>query len=224
MGSAYRGGRALLAAMLLAAPAHAEKKYGPGVSDKEIKLGQTMSYSGALSVFGTIGRTEAAYFEKLNAAGGINGRKINLISLDDGYAPPENGRADAQAGRAGRSARSVQLARYADQCRDPQIRQRAQGAAPVPVDGRFQMGRSSALSLDHGLGAQLSAGSADLCEVHPEELPACEDRHALPERRLRQRLPEGISGRSGRTQRADDRRVRPLMSRPTRPWIRRSPC
>ena len=47
-----------------------------------------MSYSGPLSVFGTIGRAEAAYFEKVNAAGGINGRKIKLISLDDGYAPP----------------------------------------------------------------------------------------------------------------------------------------
>jgi branched-chain amino acid transport system substrate-binding protein len=79
---------ALLAAMVLAVPCHAQKKYGPGASDKEIKLGQTMPYSGPLSVFGTIGRAEAAYFEKLNAAGGINGRRINLISLDDGYAPP----------------------------------------------------------------------------------------------------------------------------------------
>ncbi len=65
-------------AALVAAPVHAEKKYGPGASDKEIKLGQTVSYSGALSVFGTIGRVEAAYFEMLNAAGGINGRKITL--------------------------------------------------------------------------------------------------------------------------------------------------
>jgi branched-chain amino acid transport system substrate-binding protein len=78
----------LLATILLAASGYAQKKYGPGASDKEIKLGQTMSYSGPLSVFGTIGRAEAAYFEKVNAAGGINGRKITLISLDDGYAPP----------------------------------------------------------------------------------------------------------------------------------------
>jgi ABC-type branched-subunit amino acid transport system substrate-binding protein len=90
MRTAHRAaGVALFASMLLAGPTHAEKKYGPGASDKEIKLGQTMSYSGALSVFGTIGRTEAAYFDKINAAGGINGRKINLISLDDGYAPPK---------------------------------------------------------------------------------------------------------------------------------------
>jgi ABC-type branched-subunit amino acid transport system substrate-binding protein len=80
---------ALVAAILLAAPGHAQKKYGPGASDKEIKLGQTVSYSGPLSVFGTIGRAEAAYFEKVNDEGGINGRKITLISLDDAYAPPK---------------------------------------------------------------------------------------------------------------------------------------
>jgi branched-chain amino acid transport system substrate-binding protein len=79
---------AFLATILLAAPGHAQKKYGPGASDKEIKLGQTMSYSGPLSVFGTVGRAAAAYFEKVNAGGGINGRKINFVSLDDGYAPP----------------------------------------------------------------------------------------------------------------------------------------
>ena len=67
-------GVALLAAAL--APALAEKKYGPGATDKEIKLGQTVSYSGPLSVFGTIGRVEAAYFEMLNASGGINGRRV----------------------------------------------------------------------------------------------------------------------------------------------------
>src|SRR6478609_10321828 len=64
-----------------------EKKYGPGVSDTEIKIGQTMPYSGPLSAYGTIGKAEAAYFEKINAEGGINGRKIKLISLDDGFNP-----------------------------------------------------------------------------------------------------------------------------------------
>ena len=80
---------ALVSALLCAAPGYAQKKYGPGASDKEIKLGQTVSYSGPLSVFGTIGRAELAYFEKVNAEGGINGRKITLVSLDDAYAPPK---------------------------------------------------------------------------------------------------------------------------------------
>jgi branched-chain amino acid transport system substrate-binding protein len=67
----------------------AEPKYGPGASDTEIKLGQTMPYSGPASAYGTIGKTEAAYFQMINDQGGINGRKINLISYDDGYSPPK---------------------------------------------------------------------------------------------------------------------------------------
>jgi branched-chain amino acid transport system substrate-binding protein len=66
----------------------AEKKYDPGASDTEIKIGQTMPYSGPASAYGTIGKVEAAYFAKINEEGGINGRKINLVSLDDGYSPP----------------------------------------------------------------------------------------------------------------------------------------
>src|SRR5512133_3169602 len=73
---------------LAALPAVGEKKYGPGVTDTEIKLGQTMPYSGPASAYGTIGKSEAAYFEMLNSRGGVNGRKIRLISLDDGYSPP----------------------------------------------------------------------------------------------------------------------------------------
>jgi ABC-type branched-subunit amino acid transport system substrate-binding protein len=67
----------------------AEKKYGPGASDTEIKIGNIMPYSGPASAYGVIGKTEAAYFNKINAEGGINGRKINFISYDDGYSPPK---------------------------------------------------------------------------------------------------------------------------------------
>ena len=61
----------------------------PGVTDTEIKIGQTMPYSGPVSAYGVIGRTEAAYFKMINEQGGVNGRKINLISLDDAYSPPK---------------------------------------------------------------------------------------------------------------------------------------
>ena len=67
----------------------AQKKYDPGATDAEIKIGQTMPYSGPASAYGTIGRIEAAYFKKVNDEGGINGRKLNLITLDDGYSPPK---------------------------------------------------------------------------------------------------------------------------------------
>ena len=66
----------------------ADKKYGPGVTDTEIKLGQTMPYSGPASSLGIIGKAEMAYFAMVNASGGVNGRKITLISLDDGFSPP----------------------------------------------------------------------------------------------------------------------------------------
>src|SRR5277367_1207683 len=67
----------------------AQKKYDSGASDTEIKIGNIMPYSGPASAYGVIGKTEAAYFRKINAEGGINGRKINFISYDDGYSPPK---------------------------------------------------------------------------------------------------------------------------------------
>jgi ABC-type branched-subunit amino acid transport system substrate-binding protein len=79
---------ALVAAMTATA-AHAQKKYDPGASDTEIKIGNIMPYSGPASSYGVIGKTEAAYFNKINAEGGINGRKINFISYDDAYSPPK---------------------------------------------------------------------------------------------------------------------------------------
>jgi branched-chain amino acid transport system substrate-binding protein len=67
----------------------AQKKYDTGATDTEIKIGNIMPYSGPASAYGVIGKTEAAYFNKINAEGGINGRKINFISYDDAYSPPK---------------------------------------------------------------------------------------------------------------------------------------
>ncbi len=69
--------------------AFAQKKYDTGATDTEIKIGNIMPYSGPASAYGIIGKTEAAYFNKINSEGGINGRKINFISYDDGYSPPK---------------------------------------------------------------------------------------------------------------------------------------
>jgi len=68
-------------------PAMAQKAYGPGVSDTEIKIGNIVPYSGPASSYGTIGKTLRGYFNRTNEQGGINGRKINLLSVDDGYNP-----------------------------------------------------------------------------------------------------------------------------------------
>jgi ABC-type branched-subunit amino acid transport system substrate-binding protein len=114
----------------VAQPAMAQKKYGPGVSDTEIKLGQTMPYSGPASPIGVIGKMESAYFKMINAQGGVNGRKINLISLDDGFSPSktveqtrslvEGEEVLAIVSTLG-SATNIAIAKYLNQKKVPQI-------------------------------------------------------------------------------------------------------
>jgi branched-chain amino acid transport system substrate-binding protein len=80
---------AALAATLMGGTAFAQKKYDTGATDTEIKVGNINPYSGPASSYGVIGKTIDAYFKKINAEGGINGRKITFISYDDGYSPPK---------------------------------------------------------------------------------------------------------------------------------------
>jgi ABC-type branched-subunit amino acid transport system substrate-binding protein len=89
MFSIHRRQLAATLALLMALPlaAQAQKKYDTGADDKEIRIGNLVPYSGPASAYGTTGKAMAAYFDKLNAEGGINGRKVKFISLDDGYNP-----------------------------------------------------------------------------------------------------------------------------------------
>ena len=80
---------AVSAAALAVGSRPARAANAPGVTDSEIKIGQTMPYSGPASAYGVIGKADVAYFKMINEQGGINGRKLNLISLDDGYSPPK---------------------------------------------------------------------------------------------------------------------------------------
>jgi branched-chain amino acid transport system substrate-binding protein len=80
---------ALAALAATSSGALAQKKYDIGATDTEIKIGNIMPYSGPASAYGVIGKTEEAYFRKINAEGGINGRKVNFVSYDDGYSPPK---------------------------------------------------------------------------------------------------------------------------------------
>jgi branched-chain amino acid transport system substrate-binding protein len=80
---------AAVAAALSASSAYAQKKYDSGASDTEIKIGQTVPFSGPASAYATIGRAQAAYIKMINDQGGVNGRKINLIQYDDAYSPPK---------------------------------------------------------------------------------------------------------------------------------------
>ena len=80
---------AVIAFAALSGSALAQKKYDPGASDTEIKIGNIMPYSGPASAYGMIGKAEAAYFRMINDKGGINGRKFTFITYDDGYSPPK---------------------------------------------------------------------------------------------------------------------------------------
>jgi branched-chain amino acid transport system substrate-binding protein len=80
---------ATFALALSASSASAQKKYDTGATDTEIKIGQTVPFSGPASAYATIGKAQAAYFNMINAQGGVNGRKINLIQYDDAYSPPK---------------------------------------------------------------------------------------------------------------------------------------
>jgi branched-chain amino acid transport system substrate-binding protein len=79
----------VVAIALSASSAHAQKKYDIGATDTEIKIGQTVPFSGPASAYAGIGKTQAAYIKMINEQGGINGRKINLIQYDDAYSPPK---------------------------------------------------------------------------------------------------------------------------------------
>ncbi len=122
---------AALVALFGVGAVRAEPKYGPGASDKEIKLGQTAPYSGPASIFSLNAKVELAYFKMLNETqGGINGRKINLISLDDAYSPPktveqtrklvEDDEVLAIVGMVGTLA-NVAVAKYLNSKKVPQI-------------------------------------------------------------------------------------------------------
>jgi hypothetical protein len=146
----------LVSAAVMATPASAQKKYDPGASDTEIKIGNIMPYSGPASAYGTIGKAQAAYFNKINAEGGINGRKINFITYDDAYSPPEGRRAGTQAGRERRGVTGVPAARHAVELGNPEVHEHEESPAALRGDRRDQMGRSAELSMDHGVAAQLS--------------------------------------------------------------------
>ena len=126
-----------------------------GVTATEIKIGNTNPYSGPASAYGTIGKAIGAYFKKVNDEGGVNGRKINYITYDDALQPAQ-GRGDGpQAGRAGPGGCALPDPRHPDQHRHPQVREPAEGAAPLRGHRRHQVERPEELPVDDGVPAEL---------------------------------------------------------------------
>ena len=212
---AFAAALALLAAT--SSGALAQKKYDTGATDTEIKIGNIMPYSGPASAYGVIGKTEEAYFKKINAEGGINGRKINFVSYDDAYSPPKT---VEQARKLVESDEvllvfnplgtppNTAIQKYLNTKKVPQLFV-ATGATKWndPKDFPWTMGWQP----------NYQSEIADLREVHSEEQAERQDRRALSERRLRQGLSERLQGRARRQGGVDDRRSRKATKSPNRP-------
>ena len=150
---AFSAALALLAAT--SSGALAQKKYDTGATDTEIKIGNIMPYSGPASAYGVIGKTEEAYFKKINAEGGINGRKINFVSYDDAYSPPKTVEQARKLVESDEVLLVFNPLGTPPNYGDPEIPEHEEGAAAVRRHRRHQVERSEGLPLDHGLAAQL---------------------------------------------------------------------
>ena len=154
----------------------ARAENAPGVTDTEIKIGQTMPYSGPLSSYGVIGRTETAYFKMINEQGGVNGRKLNLISVDDAYSPPKT------VEQARRLVEQEQVAFLFNPLGTPPntaIRQYLNDNKVPHIVRRHRRGkveRPAAFSLDDGLAAELSDRGAHLRQAHSGDQAGRQDR------------------------------------------------
>ena len=163
------GALAVVIASSCTAHAAAEKNYGPGVTNSEIKIGNTTPYSGGASSYGTIGRAESAVFDMINERGGINGRKIRFLSRDDSYSPPKT----VEHTRRLVEQDEVLLIFAAFGTATTSATQKylsvPKGAADLPDQRRQYMGRCAELSLDQGLAAHISGGRANARPVHSAE-------------------------------------------------------
>ena len=215
---AFSAALALLAAT--SSGAFAQKKYDTGATDTEIKIGNIMPYSGPASAYGVIGKTEEAYFKKINAEGGINGRKINFISYDDAYSPPKT---VEQARKLVESDEvllvfnplgtppNTAIQKYLNTKKVPQLFV-ATGATKWndPKDFPWTMGWQPNYQSETQIYAKYIL----------KNKPDAKIARALSERRLRQGLSEGLQGRPRRQGRVDDRhrgKLRSLRSRPSTP-------
>ena len=191
----FLGGVSTAAMLSASRSAFAQKKYDDGATDTEIKIGHTNPYSGPASAYGVIGKAHQAYWKSVNEAGGINGRKINFITLDDGYSPPKTVEVRPPARRAGQGAVPVQHAGHADQHGDPQIREPEEGAASLRRHRRVEVGQPQGVPVDDGLPARLPHRRRHLRQAHAGQRQGRQDRRADAERRLRQGLLRGLQGR-----------------------------
>ena len=210
-------GAGALALALTANPASAQKKYDEGASDTEIRIGNTNPYSGPASAYGQIGKAIEAYFKMVNDKGGINGRKVNFITYDDGYAPPKTVEMVRKLVEEDKvlfvfqtlgTPPNTAIHKYLNGKKVPQL---------FVATGASGLGQAQGIPVDHGLAARLSDRRRHLRQAHPGQRQGRQDRRPDAERRLRPRLLQRLQGKvSARTP------TRSCRSRPTRWPTRRS--
>jgi branched-chain amino acid transport system substrate-binding protein len=170
----------ILACVLLGtSPAAAQKKYDPGASDTEIKLGNIMPYSGPLSAYAMIGRTQDAFFKRLNAEGGINGRKINFVSYDDSFSPAktvEQARKLVESDEVLLIFQSLgtptnnAIQKYLNDKKVPQL---------FVATGATKFGDPKNFPWTMGWQPTYQTEGSDICQIHSAKLAAGQDRHPL---------------------------------------------
>ena len=213
------GGSSAALALLAASSsgALAQKKYDTGATDTEIKIGNIMPYSGPASAYGVIGKTEEAYFKKINAEGGINGRKINFISYDDAYSPPKT---VEQARKLVESDEVLLIFNPLGTPPNTAI-QKYMNTKKVPqlfvATGATKWNDPKEFPWTMGWQPNYQSETQIYAKYILKENPNAKIARALPERRLRQGLPEGPEGRPRRQGRLDDRRSRRATKPPSRP-------
>ena len=171
-----------VAVALSASPASAQKKYDTGATDTEIKIGQTVPFSGPASAYAGIGKTQAAYLKMINEQGGINGRKLNLIQYDDAYSPPKAVEQVRKLVEGDEVLFTFQIIgtpsnaavqKYLNAKKVPQL---------LASTGASRFSDPQKRALDHRVQSELPVGSPHLREVYSEESPRRQDRHPVPER------------------------------------------
>ena len=197
---------AFAAAALIATAASAQKKYDPGASDTEIKIGNIMPYSGPASSYGVIGKTEAAFFKMINAEGGINGRKINFISYDDAYSPPK---AIEQARKLVESDEVLLIFQSLGTPSNSAI-MKYMNAKKVPqlfvASGGTKFGDPKNFPWTMGFQPNYQSEGRIYAKYILRSFPQQQDRGVLAERRRRQGPVQGPEGRARRQGQHDHRR------------------
>ncbi len=179
---------AALAFAFSASQALAQKKYDTGASDTEIKIGQTVPFSGAYSVYANIGKTQAAYFKMINDQGGINGRKINLIQYDDAYSPPKTVEQVRKLVEGDEVLFTFQIigTPRTPPCRNISTAKKVPQLLASTGAARFNDPQNYPWTIAYNPNYRVRG--AHLRQVHSRQSPQCQDRRALPERRHGPRL------------------------------------